>query len=481
MKNYYAILEVPVGCGVAEIAQAYRRLAQETGDDAAVVADLNEAYAVLTTPARRTDYDRAVWGETFTEGGFSPPAPATADGGTAGETGAASAPPPPAPSPPTGGGSRCPMGAEAQCPVLLGRVEPADTYCPECGYGLAGLSGATGFGPSDAADEEGGVRLEEPDGRSHRLRPGLNTVGRESADVLLPDKTVSRRHARLEVDDDGTVTLEDLSSTNGTQVNGDVLAPHIARALQAGDHVCFGSVVTALRLPTAVPPPGPSLHPATEALRPAAVGTGEGGRKEGEDEEAPPLHPAPAGVGSPDPVSSPGSSPPLPPTAAGAGGARAQVVEMREESGRAFALVPGVTTFGRRADNSVILQGDPYVSGSHAQIIADDAVFRLTDVGSTNGTLLNGRRLAINEPETLSEGDVILIGGTALRFEMLDVAEESLAEEVPTVEAEETDAPDTEAPETGPENAPAQPRQRMAQEYDVPDDIADNGVPTRAA
>ncbi len=461
MKNYYAILEVPVGCGVAEIAQAYRRLAQETGDNAAVVADLNEAYAVLTTPARRTDYDRAVWGETFTEVGFSPPA--TVDGGRAGETGAASAPSPPAPPPSTGGGSRCPMGAEAQCPVLLGRVEPADTYCPECGYGLAGLSGATGFEPSDAADEEGGIRLEEPDGRSHRLRPGLNTVGRESADVLLPDKTVSRRHARLEVDDDGTVTLEDLSSTNGTQVNGDVLAPHIARVLQAGDHVCFGSVVTALRLPAAVPTPGPSLHPAAEALRPAAVG-----------------------VGSPDPLSSPGSSPSLPPTAAGAGGARAQVVEMREESGRTFALVPGVTTFGRRADNSVILQGDPYVSGSHAQIIADDAVFRLTDVGSTNGTLLNGRRLAINEPETLSEGDVILIGGTALRFEMLDVAEESLAEEVPTVEAEETDAPETDAPETDapetrPENAPAEPRQRMAQEYDVPDDIADNGVPTRAA
>ena len=76
---------------------------------------------------------------------------------------------------------------------------------------------------------------------------------------------------------------------------------------------------------------------------------------------------------------------------------------MREDGGRARSrCVPGVTTFGRRAENSVVLPGDPYVSGSHAQIIADGDVFRLTDIGSTNGTLLNGERLAINEPVTLT-------------------------------------------------------------------------------
>ena len=37
-----------------------------------------------------------------------------------------------------------------------------------------------------------------------------------------------------------------------------------------------------------------------------------------------------------------------------------------------------------------MLRDDPYVSGSHAQIIAEDDVFRLTDLGSTNGTLVNG-------------------------------------------------------------------------------------------
>ena len=65
LKNYYAILEVPVGCSLEEIRQAYRRLVQENLDNEAVFAELKEAYEVLTTPARRAEYDQAAWGETF--------------------------------------------------------------------------------------------------------------------------------------------------------------------------------------------------------------------------------------------------------------------------------------------------------------------------------------------------------------------------------------------------------------------------------
>ena len=100
LKNYYAILEVPVGCGVPEIARAYRRLAADSGDDVAAVADLNEAYAVLTSPARRADYDRAVWGETFPEVGEGP-TPGAASGAPTGVSSLLSSPlsspPPPAP------------------------------------------------------------------------------------------------------------------------------------------------------------------------------------------------------------------------------------------------------------------------------------------------------------------------------------------------------------------------------------------------
>ena len=65
MKNYYAILEVPVGSPVAEIREAYRRLVQENLWNRETFAELKEAYEVLTTPARRNEYDKSTFGETF--------------------------------------------------------------------------------------------------------------------------------------------------------------------------------------------------------------------------------------------------------------------------------------------------------------------------------------------------------------------------------------------------------------------------------
>ena len=72
LKNYYAILEVPVGCRLEEIRQAYHRLLQENLDNDAAFADLKEAYEVLTTPGRREEYDLAAWGETFGGGTGDP-------------------------------------------------------------------------------------------------------------------------------------------------------------------------------------------------------------------------------------------------------------------------------------------------------------------------------------------------------------------------------------------------------------------------
>ncbi len=233
-------------------------------------------------------------------------------------------------------------------------------------------------------------------------------VGRESADILLPDKTVSRQHARVEFGESGLVSVEDLSSTNGTHLNNELLVPHISRHLTDGDLLRFGSIQTVFRLPQHEPTRSDDIP----------------FHQESEEAE----------------VEQPDGPPPV---------ALAYLVDMRDGDARRFPLVPGVTTFGRRAENSVVLQGDPYVSGSHAQIIADEDVFRLTDVGSTNGTLLNGERLGANEPVTLSPGDVILIGGTALRFEPV------------TSNGELT-------PETATEEPPAEPRERNAQEYDAP-------------
>jgi len=57
-------------------------------------------------------------------------------------------------------------------------------------------------------------------GREVPLREGVNVLGRDvSADVQVDDSTVSRRHAVIDIRPDGA-TIEDLSSKNGTFLDG---------------------------------------------------------------------------------------------------------------------------------------------------------------------------------------------------------------------------------------------------------------------
>jgi hypothetical protein len=56
-----------------------------------------------------------------------------------------------------------------------------------------------------------------PTGARYPLKRGENIVGREGADVLLPDRSVSRRHAQFQVAESGAVTVSELGSTNGSR------------------------------------------------------------------------------------------------------------------------------------------------------------------------------------------------------------------------------------------------------------------------
>lgn len=57
------------------------------------------------------------------------------------------------------------------------------------------------------------------------------------------------------------------------------------------------------------------------------------------------------------------------------------------------------------------------VSRVHAAIRVQPAGLVLVDLGSANGTLLNGQRLLANQPRTLQPGDEIVLGGLALAIE----------------------------------------------------------------
>ena len=107
----------------------------------------------------------------------------------------------------------------------------------------------------EAGDDVALVLFQEKPfaGREHPVGDGM-VIGRTDGDVLLPDPQVSRRHAKLTLTD-GTVTIEDLGSTNGTYVNGEELTG--PRTLEVGDLVRCGAV--ALRLKPA--PEGTKVGP----------------------------------------------------------------------------------------------------------------------------------------------------------------------------------------------------------------------------
>jgi hypothetical protein len=95
-----------------------------------------------------------------------------------------------------------------------------------------------------------------------------------------------------------------------------------------------------------------------------------------------------------------------------AGLGRASVV-VREDGGeRTVALSSGTVTIGRLADCDVVLR-DKGASRKHAQLKVREGVWTITDLGSTNGTRLNGQTIQSRE---LSSGDRITIGTTVIEF-----------------------------------------------------------------
>jgi pSer/pThr/pTyr-binding forkhead associated (FHA) protein len=85
------------------------------------------------------------------------------------------------------------------------------------------------------------------------------------------------------------------------------------------------------------------------------------------------------------------------------------------KTGRSFPAGPVPLTIGRAEDNAISLAGDEFASGHHARIESQRDGVWVLDLGSTNGTFVNGARL--DGRRLLREGDVVQIGDTELRFE----------------------------------------------------------------
>ena len=222
--------------------------------------------------------------------------------------------------------------------------------------------------PTDA-DMQAVLRWDDAAGqrRALYLREG-DTVqlgrGRDN-DVVLEGARISRHHAAIAWRE-GAFAIADLGSTNGTQVNGEMVTQPCV--LRDGDviHLAVGEV---------------TFYELGQA-RPELEVKGEGKTII---------------------VPSDAAQPRL-------------IITAGPQEGREIPICAGTMVIGRataKANWDIALQ-DRAVSRPHAQVEWQDDRFTLTDLESANGTLVNGEMIA--EPTTLQDGDVLELGETTLLF-----------------------------------------------------------------
>ena len=95
-------------------------------------------------------------------------------------------------------------------------------------------------------------------------------------------------------------------------------------------------------------------------------------------------------------------------------------------------LTEELITLGRAPDNMIVLE-DPSVSGRHAQLQRSDDVYRVKDLGSTNGTRVNSENVT---EVTLRFGDRLRFGKLEARFEADLVGGAEPLPEVAPIEAQ---------------------------------------------
>jgi pSer/pThr/pTyr-binding forkhead associated (FHA) protein len=80
--------------------------------------------------------------------------------------------------------------------------------------------------------------------------------------------------------------------------------------------------------------------------------------------------------------------------------------------GARFDLTGPELTIGRASGCHVALPDDTFASTVHARVFARDGAVYVEDLGSTNGTFLNGMRLV--SPALLRPGDQLQVGSTVM-------------------------------------------------------------------
>ncbi|MGW5679586.1 FHA domain-containing protein [Streptomyces sp. NPDC003860] len=281
-----------------------------------------------------------------------------------------------------------------------------------------------------------GVRelVLELNGKTWTLDPSRSyALGRDpQGDVVFEDARVSWRHASISWSGRGWV-IEDHGSTNGTYVEGHRIQQ---TEITAGSAVRLGNATDGPRL-------GLSAPPASAVGSPAAAQ---------ESVPAQPAQPAPA----PYPAAAPQGQPPqgwpqqhqhqqqqhqqhipnnqhpvpqhqqphvppqqlhAPPQQAHGGAAGAPPVYGDRSPTTFHQLALGrVMRIGRALENELVV-ADLQVSRHHAEFTATpDGRFQLRDLGSHNGTYVNGQPMAKSQTVVIGPGDIVGVGHSTFRI-----------------------------------------------------------------
>ena len=93
-------------------------------------------------------------------------------------------------------------------------------------------------------------------------------------------------------------------------------------------------------------------------------------------------------------------------------GSRVLFVRSERQQGREFEG-NDVVVMGRSSETDVAID-DPYASEFHLRLVSQENGMMLHDLGSTNGTYVNGRR--VSAPTELKRGDTIQVGKTVMEI-----------------------------------------------------------------
>jgi len=334
--------------------------------------------------------------------------------------------------------------------------------------------------PGKATAGTGGRIVSLVDGREYQVGTSVKFGRDASADIVVASSQVSRRHAEIVASPRGYILVD--SSTNGTFVNGERVQNQrlLARAdvIKIGDEEFrFYADVAAAPAPAPAPaapaapapavaapaapaapaaaaPPPPPVRPVPVAPAPPLAAAASAAPEAAAVRTLPPPPPTPPpppdahasaqlistgyfpspprGVSSVQPPAAPAPPAPPPPAAPQAAAAPAPpappaakppqaLAKFLVRSGslkgqRLFVKVP-IVNIGRADYNDLVIPDDS-VSSQHAKLTRREGVWILADLGSTNGTMVDGEKVDGDVP--IAPGAFIRFGDVQLVFEPTD-------------------------------------------------------------